>query len=184
MDSVNFIKPVYNPYKIHYRNLKCDWQLDRFREANLCCPNISLICGDSNLMDLAHLKALEISWKEPTAGTAWTVVWIFAAHKTDGLYLVPSAAVLFVLPKLCCFSRCVQIRWKPQFNPLTPELNPSAQRCLMRFFTGDFASWTLHFVNIRVKNQQIHHLFLFSLLIMYGRSYMCRHYIVIFRERS
>jgi hypothetical protein len=25
-------------------------------------------------------------------------------------------------------------------NPLTPELNPSAQRCLMRFFTGNFAS--------------------------------------------
>jgi hypothetical protein len=24
------------------------------------------------------------------------------------------------------------------FNPLTPELNPSAQRCLTRFFTGDF----------------------------------------------
>jgi hypothetical protein len=23
-------------------------------------------------------------------------------------------------------------------NPLTPELNPSAQRCLLRFFTGDF----------------------------------------------
>jgi hypothetical protein len=23
-------------------------------------------------------------------------------------------------------------------NPLTPELNPSAQRCLPRFFTGDF----------------------------------------------
>jgi hypothetical protein len=26
------------------------------------------------------------------------------------------------------------------FNPLTLELNPSAQRCLTRFFTGDFAS--------------------------------------------
>jgi hypothetical protein len=25
-------------------------------------------------------------------------------------------------------------------NPLTPELNPSAQRCLTRFFTGDYAS--------------------------------------------
>jgi hypothetical protein len=25
-------------------------------------------------------------------------------------------------------------------NPLTPELNPSAQRCLMRFFAGDFSS--------------------------------------------
>jgi hypothetical protein len=24
-------------------------------------------------------------------------------------------------------------------NPLTPELNPSAQRCLTRIFTGDFA---------------------------------------------
>jgi hypothetical protein len=25
-------------------------------------------------------------------------------------------------------------------NPSTPELNPSAQRCLTRFFTGDFAT--------------------------------------------
>jgi hypothetical protein len=25
-------------------------------------------------------------------------------------------------------------------SPLTPELNPSAQRCLARFFTGDFTS--------------------------------------------
>jgi hypothetical protein len=27
-----------------------------------------------------------------------------------------------------------------QINPLTPELNPSAQRCLMRFFTWDLRS--------------------------------------------
>jgi hypothetical protein len=26
------------------------------------------------------------------------------------------------------------------FNPLTPELNPSTQRCLKRYFTGNFAS--------------------------------------------
>jgi hypothetical protein len=26
------------------------------------------------------------------------------------------------------------------FNSLTPELNPSAQRCLTKFFTGDFAN--------------------------------------------
>jgi hypothetical protein len=45
-------------------------------------------------------------------------------------------------------------------NPLTPELNPSAQRCLIRFFTGDFASCIAHFVNICVKNQQIHQLFI------------------------
>jgi hypothetical protein len=31
-------------------------------------------------------------------------------------------------------SRNVSLIWS--FNPLTPELNPSAQRCLPRFFTG------------------------------------------------
>jgi hypothetical protein len=45
-------------------------------------------------------------------------------------------------------------------KPLTPELNPSAQRCLTRFFIGDFASRTVHFVNICVKSQQIHQLFI------------------------
>jgi hypothetical protein len=47
-----------------------------------------------------------------------------------------------------------------EVNPLTLELNPSVQRCLMRIFTGDFASWTMHFVNICVKNQQSHQLFI------------------------
>jgi hypothetical protein len=45
-------------------------------------------------------------------------------------------------------------------NPLTPELNPFVQRCLTRFFTGDFASLTVHFFTICVKNQQIHKLFI------------------------
>jgi hypothetical protein len=38
-------------------------------------------------------------------------------------------------------------------GPLMPELNPSAQHCLTQIFTEDFASWTVQFVNIRVKNQ-------------------------------
>jgi hypothetical protein len=46
------------------------------------------------------------------------------------------------------------------FNPLMPELNPSTQRCLMRFFTDDFVSWTVHFVNVCVKNQQMQQLFI------------------------
>jgi hypothetical protein len=70
-----------------------------------------------------------------------------------------------------------------RFNPLTPELNPSAQRCLTRFFTRDFASWTVDFVNICVKNQQITN-YSFSLLIMYGISHMFRHYIAVLGERS
>jgi hypothetical protein len=51
-----------------------------------------------------------------------------------------------------CFEKDILI------NSLTPELNPSAQHCLTRFFTGDFVSLTVHFVNICVKNQQIHQL--------------------------
>jgi hypothetical protein len=45
-------------------------------------------------------------------------------------------------------------------NPLMPELYPSAQRCPTRFFTGDFASWTVHFINICVKTQQMQQLFI------------------------
>jgi hypothetical protein len=70
----------------------------------------------------------------------------------------------------------------PVLNPLTPELNPSAQRCLTGFFIGDFASSTMHFLNICVKNKYTN--YSFSLLIMYGISYMFRHYIAIHRERS
>jgi hypothetical protein len=58
--------------------------------------------------------------------------------------------------------------WIWLFNPLTPELNPSAQRCLMRFFTGDFASWTVHFVNICVKTQQIHQVSIQLALTCFG----------------
>jgi hypothetical protein len=45
-------------------------------------------------------------------------------------------------------------------NPLTPELNRSGQRSQTRFFTRDFASWTVHFVNKCVKNQQMQQLFI------------------------
>jgi hypothetical protein len=53
-----------------------------------------------------------------------------------------------------------QVRGRPQscpiyYNTLMLELNPSLQCCLTRFFSGDFASWTVHFVNICVKNQQM-----------------------------
>jgi hypothetical protein len=44
--------------------------------------------------------------------------------------------------------------------PFNTGINPFAQRCLTRFFTGDFASWTVHFINICMKNQQIQQLFI------------------------
>jgi hypothetical protein len=48
------------------------------------------------------------------------------------------------------------------FNLLTPELTPSEQRWLKRIVTGDFSSLNVHFVNICVKNQQIHQLIIQS----------------------
>jgi hypothetical protein len=48
---------------------------------------------------------------------------------------------------LCC-SECEVCNWKTQerpINPLTPELNPSAQRCLTRFFYWGFCLLNLAF---------------------------------------
>jgi hypothetical protein len=55
---------------------------------------------------------------------------------------------------------------------LTPELNPSVQRCLTRFFTGDFASWTLHFFNICVKSQQMQQLFIQIINYIFHRLFL------------
>jgi hypothetical protein len=50
--------------------------------------------------------------------------------------------------------------YEGSINPLTPELNSSAQRCLTRVITGDFAPLTVRFFNICVKNQQMQQLFI------------------------
>jgi hypothetical protein len=51
---------------------------------------------------------------------------------------------------------------RPSINPLTPELILSAQHLTDEILFGgrDFASWTVHFVNICVKNQQMQQLFI------------------------
>jgi hypothetical protein len=49
---------------------------------------------------------------------------------------------------------------KYMLSPLTAELNRSAQRCMTKFFTADFASLILHLFNIYVKHQQMQQLFI------------------------
>jgi hypothetical protein len=68
-------------------------------------------------------------------------------------------------------------------NPLTLELNPSAQRCLTRFLLG-ILIFELCISLIYACKTNKYTNYSLSLLIMYGRSYMFRHYIAIFRERS
>jgi hypothetical protein len=70
-----------------------------------------------------------------------------------------------------------------EINPLTPELNPSVQRCLTRFLLGILLlEPCISFIYMREKPTNA--IYLFSLLIMYVSSYMFRLYIAIFRERS
>jgi hypothetical protein len=73
-----------------------------------------------------------------------------------------------VLTPLCCidvlsstsFPVSDTLEVRTGINPLTPKVNPSAQRFLTKFFTGNFAYWTLLFIHMCVKNQQIHQLFI------------------------
>jgi hypothetical protein len=69
-----------------------------------------------------------------------------------------AAIACCVFANVLSFVQCISC--SQYINSLTPELNPSTQRCLTRFFTGDFASWAVHFVNICVKNQQMQQLFI------------------------
>jgi hypothetical protein len=68
--------------------------------------------------------------------------------------------------KKCQFSRASSETILAQllrciFSNLTlSELNPCAQGSLQKFFTSDFVSWTMHFVNTCVKNQQMQQLFI------------------------
>jgi hypothetical protein len=68
-------------------------------------------------------------------------------------------------------------------NPLTPELNPSAQRCLTRFLLGILLLEPCISLIYALKTNKCNNYSL-SLLTMCGRSYMFRHYIAILRERS
>jgi hypothetical protein len=68
-------------------------------------------------------------------------------------------------------------------NSLTPELNPSAQRCLTRFLPGILLLEPCISLIYAWKTNKCNN-YSFSLLIMNGSSYMFRHYIAIFREHS
>jgi hypothetical protein len=53
----------------------------------------------------------------------------------------PLANVIVLLDVFCINGETAVLAGCLHYTtPLTPELNPSAQRCLTRFFTGDFAS--------------------------------------------
>jgi hypothetical protein len=86
-----------------------------------------------------HLLAFAI-FRTHVWSTHWWMIRLLSCHRSS--------------------NSCCRFHNSGVLNPLTPELNPSAQRCLTRFFTGDFSSWTLYFDNICMKNQQMQQLFI------------------------
>jgi hypothetical protein len=56
-----------------------------------------------------------------------------AVEKITGLLKLEKNIIRLLREELCMLTAVV-------VNHLTPELNPSAQRCLKRLFTGDFAA--------------------------------------------
>jgi hypothetical protein len=137
-----------------------------------CCQNLTLLRRMLSDDDVSSF-VIRLGHRTPA---------VEDISRNVGILLPTWAASFLWRTVLRCESGQMMNTYNCLINPLTPELNPSAQRCLTRFFTGDFASWTVHFVHICVKNQQIHQLFI--QFIMYGSCYMFRHFIAILRERS
>jgi hypothetical protein len=61
---------------------------------------------------------------------------------TDNFYIIQIVPRNSIQNHLIRYSK-LSANLPKTFNPLKPELNPSAQRCLTRFFTGDFVSLTV-----------------------------------------
>jgi hypothetical protein len=55
------------------------------------------------------------------------------------------------------YSSVITVNYRVEINPLTPELNPSAQRCLTRYFTVEFASCPVQHMRAKPKNTPITH---------------------------
>jgi hypothetical protein len=118
------------------------------RYLRLIVSSICLFMSVSmGLLTLFHTSELQLIDDFPSGS-----VYVNYCLATCILCVVRSYVSTLRMKKSTCVNQMIWI------NPLTPELNPSAQRCLARNFTGDYASWTVHIVNICVKNQQIHQL--------------------------
>jgi flagellar biosynthesis protein FliP len=69
------------------------------------------------------------------------IIIVLVRHATQTIQVTPRACIRGKLgvSRHTVMSK-IMVVLASLFSSLTPELNPSAQRCLTRFFTGDFAS--------------------------------------------
>jgi hypothetical protein len=127
-------------------------------------------------------------WKPPCGDhSVWIVWWVYIAKIWFGAGCkILSRSVLRRGPRVCTTSTyyiCVLLVHVYIINPLTPELNPSAQRFLTSFLLEIFLLEPCISLIYAWKTNKYTN-YSFSLLIMYGSSYMLRHYIAILKELS
>jgi hypothetical protein len=118
-----------------------------------------------------------------------TNCWIFFAKKRNKLISIPryrfrtgnSSVNQLRVSLVLLYHKFVPQRLT--FNILTPELNPSTQRCLTRILLGILLLEPCISLIYAWKTSRCNN-YSFNLLIMYGSSYMFRHYIAVLRVRS
>jgi hypothetical protein len=154
----------------HHLSFMADHLLTR---SGLTCPEASSkVCHDSfcqsgssvSLPWVIYYEASHLLWKYKFYNSRPNfIILCLLEYLIQNVYFLSSGRQVRILEEFLVL--VLLIIWRltsfyTEFNHLTPELNPSSQRCLMRFFTGDFASWTVYFVYICVKTQQMHQLFI------------------------
>jgi hypothetical protein len=135
---------IYNTGFTFHDARACPYKIQYVHTARRFSMQQSLLSSTNARHSIPHLYTF--SHSSIIAGGLNSYLWIMCVSSSVLHLLICRRVNLFIYV----------------INPLKPELNPSAQRCLTRFFTEDFASWTVHFVNTctSVKNQQIHQLFI------------------------
>jgi hypothetical protein len=136
-------------------------QVCKFQVTPLC-ENKMLFTKCKRLCRLLSLLDTRICTRNKVQYTVNSLTCHYAHWRADGNHVMPCIYCILLLNILhkkvkkwkyyikCC-SRCQVFNYF--FKPLTPELNSSAQRYLTRYFTGNFASRTVHFVKICLKTQ-------------------------------
>jgi hypothetical protein len=139
----------------------CRWLSCRHFEGTIILRNTQCnsVTPQKNRVLTAYLQYRGFSGLKRPKGEADYSICLVPRLRVGGAIPLPSQWCVYSVDRTN-FTLQFDMLHAQSINPLTPEWNPSAQRCLTRFFYWDFTSWTVHFVNICVKNQQIHQLFI------------------------
>jgi hypothetical protein len=178
-----------NPFRLHssqwFSPASCDDSMQPFRAIRCHLFHTTpLVCGSKE----STLGIMTRQWAEQMRNHHWTLCrstdWLLLHSVLTDSGTHPLSSSIgngsCYLVHSCNIAVCSAVMWQCRQTSTCPGMTlltlsllmsyiygaPSKALNLMyiyiwtTFFTGDFASWTVHFVNICVKTQQIHQLFI------------------------